>query len=199
VPAVGPNGEVYVAWVKYYTESIRFDKSLDGGLTWGDDVIVQPTSFASASINPDLLIFAFPAMDVDITEGANRGNIYIVYTDDWYGDTDIFFTGSRNGGLNWSSPIRVNDDDVGNGADQFHPWLVPQNLYMDLYYTYSVDAGITWSPNQRITEVSSNPAHDSLDSGLLDTTSPGGNSSGRASGRRPESLQRHNRDMRANS
>lgn len=185
VPAVGPNGEVYVAWVKYYTESIRFDKSLDGGLTWGDDVIVQPTSFASASINPDLLIFAFPAMDVDITEGTNRGNIYIAYTDDWYGDTDIFFTGSRNGGLNWSSPIRVNDDDVGNGADQFHPWLVcdengtlhlifydrrndvPQNLYMDLYYTYSVDAGMTWSPNERITEVSSNPAHDSLDSGLI--------------------------------
>lgn len=185
VPAVGPNGEVYVAWVKYYSEGIRFDKSLDGGVTWGNDIIVQPTSFASAMINPDLLIFAFSAMDVDITNGSNRGTIYIAYSDEWYGDTDIFFTLSTDGGEHWMSPIRVNDDDVGNGADQFHPWLVcdeegtlhlifydrrldvPQNLYMDLYYTYSTNGGITWSPNERITEVSSNPAHDSLDSGLI--------------------------------
>ncbi len=185
VPAVGPEGEVYVAWVKYYDDEIRFDRSFDGGVTWGDDITVQQTGFASGYINPDLLIFAFPAMDVDITNGPNRGNIYIAYTDDPNGDTDIFLTRSRNQGDTWTTPVRVNDDAIGNGADQFHPWLVcdengtlhlifydrrndvPQNLLMDLYYTYSSDGGITWSPNERITTVSSNPALDSLDSGLI--------------------------------
>jgi hypothetical protein len=38
---------------------------------------------------------------------------------------------------------------------------------MDLYYTHSSDAGMTWAPNERITTVSSNPALDSLDSGLI--------------------------------
>lgn len=185
VPAVGPNGEVYIAWVKYSDEGIRFDRSLDGGVTWGNDISVQPTSFASAYIYPQLLIFAFPAMDVDITDGPNRGNIYIAYSDDWYGDTDIFLTRSLDGGDHWTLPIRVNDDNIANGADQFHPWLVcdesgilhlifydrrndvPQNLFMDVYYTYSTDAGVSWSPNVRITDVSSNPALDSLDSGLI--------------------------------
>jgi hypothetical protein len=185
VPAVGPDGQVYLAWVKYYDDEIRFDRSFDGGVTWGDDITVQQTGFASGYINPDLLIFAFPAMDVDITNGPNRGNIYIAYTDDPNGDTDIFLTRSRNQGDTWTTPIRVNDDEIGNGADQFHPWLVcdengilhlifydrrndvPQNLLMDLYYTYSNDGGLTWSPNERITTVSSNPALDSLDSGLI--------------------------------
>ncbi len=185
VPVVGPEGEVYVGWVKYYDEAIRFDRSFDGGVTWGNDIIVQETAFASAYIYPQLTIFCFPAMDVDITNGPNRGTIYIAYCDDWYYDTDIFFTKSIDQGESWSAPTRINDDVVGNGADQFHPWLVcdengvlhlifydrrldlPNNLYMDLFYTYSTDAGATWSPNERITEVSSNPAYDSTDSGLI--------------------------------
>jgi len=185
VPAVGPEGKVYIAWVDYSPASIKIDVSNDGGQTWGTDRLVQATSFASAYINPQLLIFAFPAMDVDVTNGPNRGNVYIAYGDEWYGDTDIFFTRSADGGRSWSDPIRVNDDAQGNGCDQFHPWLVcdeqgtlhlifydrrndpAQNLFMDLYYTYSTNAGLSWSPNERITTVSSNPANDSLDSGLI--------------------------------
>ncbi|MBU0518536.1 T9SS type A sorting domain-containing protein [bacterium] len=186
VPAIGPDGELYIGWVKYYDNQIRFNRSFDGGVTFGhEDIIVQPTAFASASINPQLLIFAFPAMDVDITNGPHRGQIYIAYTDQWYGDTDIFFTTSTDSGSTWSTPTRINDDLPGNGADQFHPWLVcdengvlhlifydrridlPQNLFMDLYYTTSTDAGLSWSANERITTVSSNPGLDSLDSGLI--------------------------------
>jgi len=186
VPAVGPSGEVYIAWVKTGSPyGIRFDKSLNGGVTWGTDVAVQSTSFGSAYITPSLLIFCYPAMDVDITNGPNRGYIYIAYSDDIYGDTDLLFTRSANGGDTWSRPIRINDDAVANGCDQFHPWLVcdeqgvlhvifydrrndpVQNLYMDLYYSYSSDGGLSWSPNERITTVSSNPGLDSLDSGLI--------------------------------
>ncbi|MCX6640696.1 MAG: T9SS type A sorting domain-containing protein [bacterium] len=185
VPAVGPHGEVYVAWVRYSPSSIRIDRSFNGGTTWGTDLTVQSTGFAQAEINPQLSIFAFPAMDVDITNGPNRGKIYIAYTDDPHGDTDIYFTSSADSGSHWLTPIRVNDDTIANGADQFHPWLVcdengalhlifydrrldlPQNLMMDLFYTHSENGGLTWAPNQRISDVSSNPANDSLRSGLI--------------------------------
>jgi hypothetical protein len=186
-PAVGPNGEVYVAWVNYSPPGIRFDVSTNGGLSFGTDRVVQATTFASANINPALLIFCFPAMDVDITNGPYRGNIYIIYSNRITGssDVDIFLTRSANNGTTWSAPVRVNDDSFANGADQFHPWLVcdengtlhvifydrrlnvPQNLMTDLYYTYSTDAGQSWAPNQRITTISFNPGLDSLDSGLI--------------------------------
>jgi hypothetical protein len=187
VPAVGANGEVYVAWVNYSPASIRFDVSTNGGVSFGTDRTVQNTSFASTNINPALAIFCYPAMDVDITNGPNRGNIYIAYANRVTGsnDVDLFLTRSANNGTTWSTPVRINDDAFANGADQFHPWLVcdengtlhlifydrrnniPQNLLMDLYYTSSTDAGQTWSPNQRLTTVSSNPGLDSLDSGLI--------------------------------
>ena len=181
VPAVGANGELYVAWVRYSPPGIRFDVSTNGGVSFGTDRTVQNTTFASANINPSLLIFCYPAMDVDITNGPHRGYIYIAYANRITGsnDVDIFLTRSTDGGTVWSPPVRVNDDAFANGADQFHPWLVcdengtlhltfydrrnniPQNLLMDLYYTYSTDAGQTWSANQRITTVSSNPGLDS--------------------------------------
>ena len=39
VPAVGPNGEIYVSWAG--PEGLVFDKSLDGGDTWGTDIFIS--------------------------------------------------------------------------------------------------------------------------------------------------------------
>ncbi|TET77260.1 MAG: T9SS type A sorting domain-containing protein [Candidatus Cloacimonadota bacterium] len=176
VPCVGPNSEVYVAWVHYSPGSIRFDRSTDGGQTFGTDITIQNASFISGYINGGIMVFSFPAMDVDITGGPYNGNIYVAYMDDapGYTDTDIYFIRSTNNGNTWSQKIRINDDPLNNGCDQFHPWLtVAQdgsiivvfldrrldsgNLFMDLYMTTSTNGGNTWSENERITTVSSDP------------------------------------------
>ncbi len=176
VPAVGPNSEVYVAWVHYYPGSIRLDISTDGGQTFGNDITIQNVTFVSGSINGNIAVFSFPALDVDITGGPNSGHMYVAYMDDGpgYTDTDIFFTRSTNGGSTWSQKIRINDDPQNNGCDQFHPWLTVTpagdiivvfldrrldsgNLLMDLYMTISTDGGTTWSTNERITTISSDP------------------------------------------
>jgi hypothetical protein len=34
-PAVGPNGELYVAWNDYVANAIVFNRSFDGGRSWG--------------------------------------------------------------------------------------------------------------------------------------------------------------------
>jgi len=41
-PAVGPNGEVYVAWNDYAANAIVFNSSFDGGQTWGNPVTISP-------------------------------------------------------------------------------------------------------------------------------------------------------------
>ena len=90
------------------------------------------------------------------------------------GDLDIYLTMSDDHGESWSNPRRLNDDPHGPFIDQFHPWVCVDtngvvtvvfydrrndtgNLLMDLYFAQSSDGGDTWSPNARITTVSSDP------------------------------------------
>jgi hypothetical protein len=175
VPAVGPDGEVYVAWVGFSPRALKLDKSTNGGVNFGADRTIQTLSLTSSTINGGILVFAYPAMDVDISNSPYRGNVYISYPD--YGadgSLDMFFTRSTNVGVNWSTKMRINDDPLGDRADQFHPWLSvdqkgvisvifydrrndPNNYLMDVYLTQSFDGGLTFTPNKRLTTVSSDP------------------------------------------
>ncbi len=184
VPAVGPDGTVYIAWVHYSPAQIRLDRSYDGGATFGNDTIVTDTDTGSLDINGGVRVFCFPAMECDITGGTFNGRLYIAYMDEGFGDYDIFLRYSDDHGETWSSPLRVNDDFLGNGADQFHPWTVvspdgvvniifydrrhdPSNLLMDLYLAQSLDGGQSFEPNVRLTSVSSDPTAGSERAGLI--------------------------------
>jgi hypothetical protein len=184
VPVVGPDGTYYVAWVRYMPSEIRIDRSFDGGASFGSDITVAGVWTPQTEINGGVLVFSFPAMDCDITGGAYSGRLYVAYMDRQSSDFDIFLTRSDDQGATWSSPIRVNDDAVGNGRDQFHPWLCvsgdgavnvvfydrrndPSNLLMDVYVAQSTDGGASFGPNRRVTTVSSNPTAGSARAGLI--------------------------------
>ncbi len=172
---VGSDGTVYCAWVAFNDATIKYDKSTDGGVTWGVDQTLTPVGITSAVINGGIATFAFPAMDADITGGIYDGNIYILNANLFAGsELDLECRRSTDGGASWSAPVRIHDDPIGNGADQFHPWLQvnedgiltaiwfdrrlsPTNLEYDLYMSHSFDAGATWLPSRRISEVSSDP------------------------------------------
>ncbi len=174
-PAVGPDGELYVAWFDFSSWSLRIRKSTNGGVSFGPEHLVQPVRHGWGQIMGDVDIISYPAMDVDRSDGPDRGTVYIAYADTGAtGTVDILFTRSTDGGQTWSSPIRLNDDPFTSPADQFHPWLEvdedgalhvifydrrndPNNLAFDLYITHSYDGGQTWTPNERITWVSSEP------------------------------------------
>ena len=65
-------------------------------------------------------------MAVDRSGGPNNGNIYICFTQKGIApagtDPDIVLIKSNDGGSSWTTPIRVNDDPVNNGKDQYFPW-----------------------------------------------------------------------------
>jgi hypothetical protein len=126
IPAVGPNGEVYVAWYGYdfSSENIYFDKSTDGGVTFGTDKVVSPCPNAW-----------FPSMAVDLSGGQYNGNIYVTWNDERNGDGDIFLSVSSDGGNSWSAAKRINDDPVSNGREQYWPWVaVAENGEIDLIF-----------------------------------------------------------------
>ncbi len=174
VPVVGADGTLVIAWVYHGGPAIRLDRSFDGGQTWGSDITLTSLYTGSVDLNGGIRSYSFPAMDCDIFGGPHHGRFYVAYMDRVSGDRDIYFRYSDDNAATWSPRVRLNDDAYGNGRDQFHPWLCvspdgaisvvfydrrndPSNYLMDLYFTQSLDGGVTWSENQRVTTVSSNP------------------------------------------
>ena len=178
VPCVGPDGTLYVAWIARYAvhepDSIMIDRSTDGGITWGNDLaIARVKGFCTIDFFIDA--WSFPAMDTDISGGPFSGNLYIAYmSSGLYETKDIFLVRSTDGGDTWSSPITISGEDTPYN-DQFHPWLVVDNLgiihvvfydqrngleedLQDLYYTKSEDGGDTWTYPYRVSTVASKPA-----------------------------------------
>ena len=166
VPAAGLNNEVYVAWA--HQENIYFNKSLDGGITW------MPKSKVVMSIpggwNQDIpgvyRANGMPILLSDLSQGPNRGNLYLCWSDERNKDVDVFVSSSSDGGEHWTEAVRVNNDKTN--THQFFPWMtvdvVTGNLYAvfydrrnytdfqtDVYLASSSDGGKTWV-NERISE-----------------------------------------------
>ena len=129
-PAVGPNGELYVSWHDINNGVVLMDVSLDGGVTFGTDIIVthSATGFkTSIPADPKRGVHVGPTIDVDRSGSSFNGRLYITYTNlfvvgaDQKDNTDIFVRYSDDDGSSWSAPILVNDD-VGINS-HFLPWL----------------------------------------------------------------------------
>lgn len=121
VPAVGPEGRVYVAWAG--PRGIVFDRSTDGGYTFGTDVVIADNPGGWDIDVPGFLRHnGMPVTTVDRSGGPERGSVYVSWIDTRNGDTDVFLTASRNGGRGWEEPVRVNDGPMANGAAQLFHW-----------------------------------------------------------------------------
>ncbi|HXL36245.1 MAG TPA: sialidase family protein, partial [Ktedonobacteraceae bacterium] len=105
------------------------------------------------------------------------GQLYLTWSDKGVRDADILFSTSKDHGQTWSKPIRVNDDPIDNGANQFQPQMAvapdgvvsisffdtrkdPRHLLIDVYLAQSVDRGTSFLKNLRVTTQSWDPAVD---------------------------------------
>lgn len=178
VPFVGPNGEVYVAWNDFAANTIAFNRSLDGGVTWDQPRVVARKRLAfdiaiPAEFNRGALVY--PACDTDRSRGARRGRLVCSWMDlTPAGNTDIFTSFSDDGGTTWTAPLAATDRIAG--VDRFNHWLavdpvtgdVNLSFYdtrndttgdrfmTDVYFSQSRTGGASFLPNVRVTDVSSN-------------------------------------------
>jgi hypothetical protein len=179
-PAVAPNGEVYVAWNDYHANAIVFNRSFDGGQTWGAPVTVSPKTLPfdigipAESFRGALV---YPSLGVDQSSGPHRGRIYCSWMDLTAANvTDIFLSYSDNGGATWSTPKQVTDQ-FSTPVDRFNHWMsvdpvtgdVNVAFYdtrndttgvryqTDYYLAQSKDGGASFpGPDIRVSTVSSN-------------------------------------------
>ncbi|MFQ6115945.1 MAG: T9SS type A sorting domain-containing protein [bacterium] len=135
VPAVGPDGEIYLSWAGPL--GIVFDKSTDGGLTFGKDTFVtsQPGGW-NFEVPGIYRCNGLPVTACDISNSTFRGNIYIAWSDQRNGtdNTNVFFIKSTNGGESWSEIKRVNDDTTK--AQQFFPWMTVDPVTGIIYFVF---------------------------------------------------------------
>jgi hypothetical protein len=122
VPSVGINGEVYMAWAG--PKGLVFDRSLDGGYTFGADTIIGEMPGGWDIPLPGITRHnGMPVTAVDHSRGPNRGTVYTNWIDERNGDADVFIASSRDAGQTWSSAVRVNDDPKGNKRPQLFTWM----------------------------------------------------------------------------
>ena len=122
VPAVGPKGEVYIVWAGPL--GLVFKKSIDAGLTFSKEkVIGEMPGGWDFSVEGLDRANGMPITGVDLSNGPDKGTLYVNWIDARNGDPDVFVMSSRDGGETWSAPIRVNDDSLKNGKVQFFTWM----------------------------------------------------------------------------
>ena len=134
--STGPNGEVYAAWGIYDgwpqdEKSIGFAKSLDGGETWETSyrIINNIKGIRQSKVPQNMRVNSFPSMAVDVSGGSKNGTIYVVWTNvgvpgqNSGSDRDVYLIKSDDIGVTWSEPIRVNQDEIGQGKSHYLPWI----------------------------------------------------------------------------
>ncbi|MBI5020695.1 MAG: T9SS type A sorting domain-containing protein [Ignavibacteriales bacterium] len=131
---------------------------LDGYITYGTDP--NPGGLAGQTW-----------LAVDKTGNSTSGNVYVLCSVQRKSTTDpldVMFSRSTDGGLSWSVPVRINDDTSSTAWQWFGTMSVAPNGRIDvvwldtrdnpgtvlssLYYSCSVDGGLTWSLNKRLSE-----------------------------------------------
>jgi hypothetical protein len=135
VPAVGPLGEVYTAWAGPL--GIMFDRSTDGGVTFGEDVFVSDQPGGWAFEVPGIYrCNGLPVTACDISNSPYRGHIYVLWSDQRHGldDTDVFLIKSTDGGNTWVDRVRVNDD--ATTRHQFFCWMTVDPMTGIIYVTF---------------------------------------------------------------
>jgi hypothetical protein len=161
----GPNGAIYVS---------RSTNANNPGVTptFTTTTVNLGGGILTGAPNPAGLLGQL-WIGIDRSGGIRNGWIYVlgsVRTSGGLGGAndpmDVHFIRSTDGGQTWSAPVRVNDDVMGTRAFQwFGTMSVAPNGRIDavwndtrasadstwsaLYYSFSQDGGVTWSPNEQ--------------------------------------------------
>jgi hypothetical protein len=161
-------GNVYVAYMSDVANvaspprAIMASKSTDKGKTWTSTMAV-PFSYEQAQ----------NVREAWTPGGGPNGTLHMVWEWRHPGDlsayADVGYIRSTDGGATWSKPRSIADDDPKLMQGKFLPMLSvapngrldaawwdtrddPGIRSNDVYYSYSNDDGLNWSPNKRISD-----------------------------------------------
>jgi hypothetical protein len=121
IGTVAADGTQYVVWNEGLNVTLAVSR--DGGANFEPSrpiFDVGPPYFGGAGGIPGVSrAMGFPQIGID----GQRGTLYVTWSDYRNGDVDVFIARSSDRGRTWTPPMRVNDDAIHDGADQFLQWM----------------------------------------------------------------------------
>jgi hypothetical protein len=171
---VDTNGNLFIGGEGFSTfYCVRSSNAQIGGQTPTFDQVTSVNmggDLSGGGINPaglDGMLF----LAIDRSGGPTNNNIYMLASVAPPGrsTTDVMFVRSTDDGATFSAPVKVNDDPVNpNKWHWFGTFAVAPNGRLDavwhdtrnaanntdsqLFYSFSTDAGVTWSPNVAVSD-----------------------------------------------
>jgi hypothetical protein len=169
---VGPNGEVYhfaqdgtQFWLNRSTNAPNHAVPFAFDLTVPVD-LGGTLGFGGGPPN-GVGLLGQAQVAVDRSTNSTRGYVYaLCSTVSPTNQCDVMFARSVNRGVSWSKPVRINTDPGTNAFHWFGTIAVAPNGRIDvcwydtrgstninvsqLYYSFSMDGGITWSANRAV-------------------------------------------------
>jgi hypothetical protein len=112
-----PDGTLYTIWAD--GDGILMAVSHDGGATFTKERRIFRTGPSYFGISGVSRSNGFPQIGLD----SKTGRLHVAWSDYSNGDTDVFAASSDDHGKSWSAPVRVNNDALHNGSDQFFQWM----------------------------------------------------------------------------
>jgi len=142
---------------------LKFISSDDGGETFG-----KPTVISDWYVRYNGMLYGFPSLAVDRTEGPFHDRLYAAWVDVRSGRGEIRFARSYSRGKTWFPSVVISDnwprDERGEAPDAFMPVLAvnrngvlgvmwydrrdhPDNLGYDIRFSASLDGGESFLPS----------------------------------------------------
>ena len=172
---IGPQGDLYIGGSigsDFLVAKSTNAKDSSQIVAWDLTTVVNLDGSISYGIGPNPGgLGGQTSIAVDTSGGPYHGNVYLLCSVERYSNPDpldVMFVRSTDGGVNWSSPIKINDDPSTTAYQWFGTMSVAPNgridvIWLDtrdnpgtflsaLYYSNSKDGGLTWSPNEKLSD-----------------------------------------------
>ena len=147
LPCVAASGQVvHVVWEDDRNGGngdIYYKRSEDGGISWSADI--RLTNDPASSWDPSIAVYG--------------SIVHVIWMDDRNGDYEIYYKRSTDGGLTWGADTRLSNDPndseypsiAASGSMVHAVWEDNRDGNYNIYYKKSIDAGLSWGPDTRLT------------------------------------------------
>ena len=156
IAASGSN--VYVVWSdeRNGADQIYFKKSANNGTSWGEDMRISNTT--EFSVQPTVV--------------ASGAGVHIIWMDNRDGNYEIYYKKSTDNGATFGADVRLTNQtadsqspSVSMSGSAIHvAWYDERDGNREVYYKHSLDNGVTWSADERITNTSEHTFYPSISS-----------------------------------
>jgi len=147
---------LFIVWsdLRDGNQEVYFKRSIDNGLSWGNDVRLTNNPFRSW----------YPSLAV------SNQFVHIVWEDSRDGNQEIYYKRSTDSGITWGPDIRVTNSPVYSftpsiavsGQDVHIVWHNNRVGNNEIYYKRSTDGGVSWDAETRLTNNSSGSMNASI-------------------------------------